>query len=75
MWQYMLYFSSLEDKKAAEVWIQQNVGYFEFEAMQHEDGGKYTPRLKFYCSTELPEQEQQTIRQETRAMTFRAEEM
>jgi len=75
MWMYVLYFTSLSDKKDAEFWITYNVGYFEFDAYSHEDGSQFSPRLKFYTSSLLPEAEQATIKQATRATSFLAEEL
>lgn len=71
MWMHVLYFASLADKQAAETWVQDNIGYFEYDRCI----GKEPYQLKFYTSVELPESEQAAIKQATRATSFLAEEL
>lgn len=71
MWMHVLFFASLADKQAAERWLQDNVGYFEFDSCE----GKEPLQLKFYLSVPTFELEYETIRQATKATEYLVEEL
>jgi hypothetical protein len=69
MWMHVLYFEHHRDKVAAMAWVKANVGYFEISDCL---GPPF--HFKFY-TVELPESEQATIKEATKATSYLIEEL